>query len=172
MIYDTYPQGDDRAFARVPPAIIGGLFCAPGMQLKISVAPSLADLTPQLACSEAQSGEHRLKVEEVLPGSPPAKQPTTKDVAMEILTQFLTEPRCRHRPSKCAKYMPESSVNDMRLHFQPTPAILRFMVGRSVRRQAGSERIWMFRRGNLPEAPRKLFLADGRRVSDAFPRLY
>lgn len=76
------------------------------MQLKISVAPSLADLTPQLACSESQSGEHRLKVEKVLPGCPPAKQPTTKDLAMEILTQFLTEPRCPHRPSKCAKYMP------------------------------------------------------------------
>ena len=139
------PECDDREFKSPPPAKIGregrGLFTRKGCNSKISVAPYSADLTPQLACSEAQSGEHRLKVEEVLPYSPPAKHPTTKDLAMEILTQFLTEPRCHHRPSKCATYMPESSVNDMRLHFQPTPAILWFIDGRSVRGQAGSERI-------------------------------
>lgn len=147
-----------------------GLLCAQGMQLKISVAPSVADLTPQLKCSEAQLGEHRLKVKEVLPRSPPAKHPTRKDLAMQILTQCLTEPRYHYRPSKCA-YMPESSINDMRLHFQPTPAILSswqaglFAAKPDLRGSGCSER------GNLPEASRKLFPTHGRRASDAFPRL-
>lgn len=75
---------------------------------------------------------------------------------MEILTQFLTEPRCHHRPSKRAKCMSESSVNDMRLHLHPAPAISgSWMVGLFAAKQdlrgseCSEEAIFQKRRGSF-----------------------
>ena len=58
--------------------------------------------------------------------------------------------------SKCAKYMPESNVNDMRLHFQPTPAISGswmagpFAAKQDLRGSEGSEEaIFQKRRGSF-----------------------